>query len=275
MSIVIVIPARYGSMRLPGKPLIEIAGHTLLSRVVHQAKAALSGFEDARLIVATEDERIAFYAKTLGVEAVMTSEACESGSDRVYEVYEQIRDEPEVIVNLQGDVPLIQPSYITSIIDTMLTHEDYQVATPVVQLSWESLRTLEEQKIMTPFSGTTAILDADNRALWFSKNVIPAIRKRERLEAEEKYSPVHKHIGLYAYKPEALCQFVELAPSHYEKLEGLEQLRFLENGIPIYCVAVQELAAPIGIGVDSPEDVRRVEAIIEKYGDPMLVCEEA
>lgn len=275
MSIAVIIPARFGSTRLPGKPLVEIAGIPLLERVIHQARRALAGYPDTRLMVATEDKRIAFFAERLGVEAHLTPDSCPSGSDRVYAVYEGLDRKPEVIVNLQGDVPLVEPAYIKSLIDTMLTNPDYRVATPVVQLSWAALDKLEQEKLMTPFSGTTAILDKNNQAVWFSKNIIPAIRKRSQLEKTEKYSPVFKHVGLYAYRPEALEEFCKLAPSPYEKLEGLEQLRFLENGVPIHCVAVQELAAPIGIGVDSPEDVARVEQIIASYGDPFQIGEEA
>jgi 3-deoxy-manno-octulosonate cytidylyltransferase (CMP-KDO synthetase) len=123
------------------------------------------------------------------------------------------------------------------------------------------LDTLRESKKTTPFSGTTAILDSNNRALWFSKNVIPAIRKEDRTQP---HSPVYRHIGLYGYARAALQKYVTLPPSHYEQLEGLEQLRAIENGMTIQAVVVDYKGRPAMTGIDSPEDLQRAEALLKK-----------
>ena len=141
-------------------------------------------------------------------------------------------------------------------------------ATPYVRLTWQALDDFRAHKKTTPFSGTTLAHDAAGRALWFSKNLIPAIRKEDALRQQGDMSPVCRHIGLYAYRLPALRKYVSLPEGHYEKLEGLEQLRFLENGMSVQCVEVESdtIAIP---GIDAPEDVALAERLIATHGDPL------
>lgn len=259
-NIAIIIPARYGSTRFPGKPLAQIAGRSMLGRVVDLARSVAQNYDDVGVYVTTEDQRIADHAADLGVACLMTG-ACATGSDRVLAAAQQLEVAPDFIVNLQGDAPLTPPEALHALIKAYLDDEDVQVVTPVHQLSWAGLDALRENKKTTPFSGTTAILAADGRAVWFSKNIIPAIRKEDRGQAA---SPVYQHMGLYGYRYDALAAFCSWPESHYERLEGLEQLRFLENGVPIRAVTIA--VDHIHSGIDSPEDVTRAEAFLKGQG---------
>ena len=146
-------------------------------------------------------------------------------------------------------------------IEAFQKNSSIEVVTPVINLRWEELDNLREQKKITPFSGTTAIVNTHGQALWFSKNILPAIRKEEKYRGDE-FSPVHQHLGLYGYRADILEKFVTLPEGHYEKFEGLEQLRLIENGITIQTI---KLDVPLGLaqaGIDSPEDVARAEKIL-------------
>lgn len=265
MKTLIVIPARYASTRFPGKPLAEIAGRSMLSRVcaVAQGAAARTG---AELVVATDHDAIYEHAGQCGVRAVMTDPDLASGTDRALAALEALGSDAEFIVNLQGDAPFTPPSHIEALIRVGET-TDADVATVVVPLSWEALDALRAHKVTTPFSGTTCIRTESGRAIWFSKNIIPAIRKERALRQDSALSPILQHIGLYGYRRAALERFAALPLGHYEALEGLEQLRFLENGMSVHAETVE---APdfSSAGIDSPEDVARVEADIARYGDP-------
>lgn len=254
-KIAIIIPARYGSTRFPGKPLAKIGEKTMLQLVYENAQKAAEGFDNVSVYVTTEDQRIANHAKGIGAPCLMTSDQCPTGSDRVLEAAKQLEEKPDFVINLQGDAPHIEVSTLVKIIGAYQSNPDLQVVTPVHRLTWDALDKLRENKKQTPFSGTTAIINSDNNALWFSKNIIPAIRKEVR---EEALSPVYKHLGLYGYSFEALDQFCALPQGHYEQLEGLEQLRFLENGIAIYTVEIINNSALTGI--DTPEDLERFKA---------------
>ena len=263
-----MIPARYGSQRLPGKPLIRIAGQTLLARVVAVAREAACRIGHAEIVVATDDDRIVSHAQDLGCAAVMTDAAISSGSGRAWAAARDRTPAPPIVVNLQGDAPFVQPDTIAALI-VALRGSDCGVATPVVRLSWDALDTLREHKRVSPFSGTTCTRRTDGRALWFSKTVIPAIRDEARLRETEPLSPVFRHIGLYAYRFAALDRFEATTPTAYERLEGLEQLRFLERGEDI---ATIEVPAPRHAmsGIDTPEDVAMAERLIATYGEPAL-----
>ncbi len=259
MKTAIIIPARYGSTRFPGKPLTMIGGQTMLSRVVDVARKAAKDINQVTIAVATEDERILKHAEELGVSAVMTSDSCATGSDRVLEAIEKIAPDTDFVLGLQGDAPFTPSSALVQMTEAAQSNPTIGVVTPVINLRWSELDKLREQKNMTPFSGTTAIIDTHGKALWFSKNILPAIRKENRAE---EFSPVHQHIGLYGYRVATLKKFVSLPQGHYEKLEGLEQLRLLENGIDIQTV---KLDVPVGLaqaGIDSPEDVTRAEKML-------------
>jgi len=262
----VVIPARYGSSRFPGKPLAKIAGKEMLLRVVDIARKGTKNY-DARIVVATEDERILNFCNEHGVECLMTSDACKTGSDRVCEAVKTLGVKPELIINLQGDNPVCPPWFVEELIKAFESDKSVDLVTPCTRLSWNALDKLRESKKSTPFSGTTCVVDKNGYALWFSKNIIPAVRKENDLREKDKMSPVLRHIGLYGYKYDSLFKFKELDESDYEKLEGLEQLRFLENGMKIK-VALVDYGAFEGMsGVDSPEDVQRAEALFAQYGE--------
>jgi len=264
----IVIPARFGSTRLPGKPLIPIAGQSLLSRVVAIAREGAARVGNAEVVVATDDARVADHARALGCAVEMTDAAISSGSGRAWAVARGRTVAPPIVVNLQGDAPFAAPSMIATLFHA-LRASPCAVATPVVRLDWAALDALRAHKRASPFSGTTCVRRADDRALWFSKNVIPAIRGEATLRVAGALSPVYRHIGLYAYRFEALRRFEETAPTPYEVLEGLEQLRFLESGEDILTVAVAPPRHAMS-GIDTPEDVAMAEALIAEHGEPHL-----
>jgi 3-deoxy-manno-octulosonate cytidylyltransferase (CMP-KDO synthetase) len=265
MTALIVIPARYGSTRFPAKPLQPIAGMTLLARVAHVAKfaAAQTG---AQLVVATDHPAIAEEAERVGVAATMTDPDLASGTDRARAAARQVAPHATFVVNLQGDAPFTPPAHIAALIQAAEAG-DADVVTPVTRLSWEGLDALREHKRVAPFSGTTCIQGADGFALWFSKAIIPAIRNEDRRRAADPLSPVLRHIGLYGYRLDALERFAALPIGVYESLEGLEQLRFLENGMRIRAVTVEPSPYDLG-GIDTPEDARAAEALIARLGDP-------
>jgi 3-deoxy-manno-octulosonate cytidylyltransferase (CMP-KDO synthetase) len=267
MKSVVIIPARWSSTRLPGKPLALIAGRTMLSRVVDIARAAIKGKLNVELVVATDDDRITTHAAEIGVSAVMTPVDCPTGTDRALAALKELKEDFDFIVNLQGDTPLTPPEHITALLSAAESIPSAEIVTPVVQLSWKELDILREQKKKTPFSGTTAIRLSDGRAVWFSKNIIPGIREEDSLRKRGELSPVFRHLGMYGYRKETLNKYVTLDQGYYEKLEGLEQLRALENGISIHTVLVSSEARPSMSGVDSPEDIMRAEVLIAQYGE--------
>ncbi|HAX92108.1 MAG TPA: 3-deoxy-manno-octulosonate cytidylyltransferase [Rhodospirillaceae bacterium] len=267
MNTLIVIPARYGSTRLPGKPLAMIAGQTLLQRVVRLAQAAAGNDPTIRYTVATDDERIASHAREIGAPCVMTSPDCPTGTDRAREAMEKTDFSADFIINLQGDAPLTPPDFLTAMIGSF-QKEPCDLVTPVTQLTWDQLDKLREDKKTTPFSGTTVTFDeCAGFAHWFSKNIIPAVRKEDALRVQSPLSPVWRHIGLYGYSRAMLERFATLPEGQFEKLEGLEQLRVIENGYKIRCVPVDYKGRASMSGIDSPEDIARAESLIAHYGE--------
>ncbi len=268
MKFAIAIPARYGSTRFPGKPLAKIAGKTMLERVLKTAKIAAEPY-NASIFIATDDQRIRDHAENLGATCLMTPSSCPTGSDRVLSAIRQLDNWPEFIVNLQGDAPFTPPAIIQKIFQTFEQNKHLEVVTPVHRLSWSDLDRLREKKKITPYSGTTAIIDDNDRALWFSKTIIPSIRKEKELRAEIEDSPIYQHIGLYGFRSDILEQFCRLPEGTYEALEGLEQLRMLENGIKIQTISMDIEEGMIQSGVDSPEDIQRAESHLAQYGEPL------
>jgi 3-deoxy-manno-octulosonate cytidylyltransferase (CMP-KDO synthetase) len=265
-SDLIVVPARYGSTRLPGKPLLAIAGRTLLERVTAVARAAAELAGNCDVVVATDDARIADHAHALGVEAVMTGTELDSGSARACAAACARTQRPGLVINLQGDAPFVPPAVVAGLI-AVLREGAADVATPVYRLDWARLDALRVHKQAAPFSGTTCIRSEDGRALWFSKAIIPAIRGEAVLRTAGPLSPVWQHLGLYGYRMAALEWFAAAPPGTYETLEGLEQLRFLEAGRTIATVEVDPPSHAMS-GIDSPEDLALAEAAIAQLGDP-------
>ena len=266
MSVLIVVPARYGSTRFPGKPLAKIAGRPMLDRVAARARAAVETIDDAAYVIATDDDRIIAHCAGAGIPAVMTDPALASGSDRALAAADAAATLPDIVVNLQGDTPFTPVAHITAVIHA-LEESDADAATPCIHLDWAGLDALRKAKETTPFSGTTCLIGPDANALWFSKSIQPAMRKEGVLRQASSKSPVYRHIGLYGFRYGALKRFTTLAPSHYETLEGLEQLRLIENGMTIRCVVVPAPAVSSS-GIDTPEDLARAEALIAAHGDP-------
>lgn len=262
---VIIVPARFGSSRLPGKPLLKIAGRTLLDRVVAVARAAAGQATHCDVLVATDDARIADHAADLGVAVAMTSSDLDSGTVRAFAAARQRASVPARVINLQGDAPFIPATIVAGLMQT-LRSGGADVATPVFRLDWPRLDRLREHKRTAPFSGTTCVRDRDGRALWFSKSILPALRNEDKLRAEP-LSPVWQHLGLYGYTMPALAWFADAAPGTYEALEGLEQLRFLENGWKIDTVEV-DVPAHLLSGIDTPQDLAMAEEAITRFGDP-------
>ncbi|KTC91377.1 3-deoxy-manno-octulosonate cytidylyltransferase [Fluoribacter dumoffii] len=269
MYTAIVIPARYASTRLPGKPLAMIRGQSMLQRVVQLSLAAAEGLKNVSVVVATDDARIIRHCDELGVSSVMTSPEAPSGTDRVAEAVRSMTNKPDFILNMQGDAPLTPPDFLRALIDAYAA-SPCDAVTPVTQLTWKQLDNLRQNKLTTPFSGTTAVFhETTGNAFWFSKNIIPAVRKEEELRQQSELSPVFRHIGLYGYSRDMLEQFISLPESPFEKMEGLEQLRILENGYTLRCVPVDYKGRASMSGIDSPEDIARAEALIAQYGEPL------
>ena len=265
-KILIVIPARYQSTRLPGKPLVKIAGVEMIARVAQIAAYVCARNDNCSYVVATDDERIVGFCETKGIPAEMTSASCRSGTERCKEVAD--RHAPDFVVNLQGDNPLCPPHIIQQLIDAWKSSAG-DVFTPCIQLSWDEYDRFVEAKKTTPASGTSVLIDKDGYAMAFSKNVIPMIRKIDKAKAKYEKSPVRRHIGLYAYTYDALKAYFSMTEGPYEPddVEGLEQMRFLYNGAKIKTVEADYRGRKTTSGVDSPEDVARVEEIIAQYGE--------
>ena len=267
MKTAIVIPARYGSTRFPGKPLAAIAGRTMLARVVDVARAA-ARVAGASVTVATDDRRIADAAAGLGVEVVMTPPDLVSGTDRTKAALDLVASPAAFAINLQGDAPFTPPRYLIRLMEAARgAHAGADVVTPVTAMDWDALDALRRQKETAPFSGTTCVRHADGRAIWFSKNILPAMRDEAALRRAGDTAPVWRHIGLYGYRRAALDAFCSWPPSPYERLEGLEQLRFLEHGATVAAIEVEPSALAMS-GIDTPQDIEIAEALIRAHGDP-------
>ncbi len=257
MSVIAVIPARYGSTRFPGKPLHEIAGVPMVERVRRLALAAPSV---SRVIVATDDTRIVEAVKGFGGEAVMTPESCRNGTERVFEAVKGFAGRDEVILNLQGDAPLTPPWVIEAVASTMAADPALPMATPAVELSPEAYAKMAEAKAKGEVGGTTVVFARSMNALYFSKAIIPFQREKSA------GTPVYKHIGLYAYRFDTLSRLVALEPTPLEKAESLEQLRALENGIPIRIV-LTSYQGRTPWSVDSPRDAKIATDIVMREGE--------
>lgn len=255
----IIIPARYGSKRFPGKPLVKIAGKSMLQHVIESALTAANKHHACKILVATDHEKIYQHAENLGVEVVMTPQECKTGTDRIIYALKKIDFSSEYIINLQGDAPLTPPELLLNIFLELEKHSC--VVTPVKQLTWNQLNELRESKLRNPFSGTTVIRDKKDYAVWFSKNIIPAIRNEDSIRNQSEFSPVWQHIGIYGYPTEILKKVPNLSLGFYENLEGLEQLRLLENNLSIKTFCATHLVKDWR-GVDCQNDADYVEHIL-------------
>lgn len=242
-----IIPARYASTRLPGKPLIELGGQSMIQRVVGQAR--LSGL--SRVVVATDNERILQHVRGFGGEAVLTAADHPSGTDRIWDAYQQLNTSADCIINIQGDEPFIQPSQIDALVQLFAQPQPPQLATLVKPV-------LTEEELFSPHL-PKVVLDTAGHALYFSRHPLPYQRQQPQAQWLQHHRYL-RHIGLYGYRPDVLAEITQLPPSPLELAESLEQLRWLEHGYRII-TALTELET---IGIDTPEDVQRALAYLAK-----------
>lgn len=260
MSVVIIIPARYASTRYPGKPLAGLKGADGVTKSLIQrsweAAASVSGID--RVIVATDDRRISDAAEGFGAEVCMTAESCANGTERCADVLDRLSLDAEIVVNLQGDAPLTPHWFVEDLVKGLRDDPEADVATPVLKTDGAALNGFLEDRRAGRVGGTTAVFSQTRKALYFSKEVIPYTGKTY---GAQDATPVYHHVGVYAYRPSALTQYGKLPAGPLEQLEGLEQLRFLEQGHSILCVEVDGRGRAFW-ELNNPEDVPRIEAML-------------
>jgi len=263
MNAVILIPARYASSRYPGKPLIELkgaggSGKPLIQRSIEAARrvAGVSG-----VFVTTDDDRIADACAPFGVGVIMTSPECRNGTERCAEALASLH-EPDLVINFQGDALLTPPGFVEALIARMDEDRDALVATPAMRLRSGELRQLQAEESAGRVGGTSVVTDNQGHALYFSKRLIPYLPSGT---LDSGMSPVRLHVGVYAYRREALERYAATPVSELETLEGLEQLRFLATGVP---VAVVDVATPPFAlrELNNPEDVEAIEQALMEAG---------
>ncbi|MEQ8358565.1 MAG: 3-deoxy-manno-octulosonate cytidylyltransferase [Cytophagales bacterium] len=243
MRVIGIIPARYASTRYPGKPLIDIAGKTMIQRVYEQAKKC-SGFE--KVIIATDDQRIQNEALRIGAEVIMTSEDHPSGTDRCFEAYEKSGFNGDFIINIQGDEPFIDPGQLEALID-ILDPQKVELATLAKKIT-DPGRLIDANSVKVVF-------DKNWDAIYFSRHPIPFNRDEPEISNWLSHNDYFKHIGIYAYRSDVLKAICKLERSNLEISESLEQLRWIENGFKIK-LAFTDLESP---NIDSPADLEKLK----------------
>lgn len=245
MKFTAIIPARYASTRFPGKPLAILGGKTVIQRVYEQAVSVLG-----EAYVATDDERIMQAVEAFGGRAIMTRSDHKSGTDRIQEAVSKLSAAPDVIINIQGDEPFVQASQIETLCRLF---DDPQTQIGTLGKRFESMEAVENP------NSPKIVTDVNGFALYFSRSVIPFIRGKERQEWFGQF-PFLKHLGIYAYRREALAEITQLPQSPLEIAESLEQLRWLQNG---YRIRVGETDVET-VGIDTPEDLQRAEEFLSR-----------
>lgn len=261
MKTVILIPARYASTRYPGKPLAELTlpdgSRKSLIRMSWEAAMQVKGVDG--VYVATDDDRIREAAETFGAKVIMTTESCENGTARCADALARANIDADLIVNLQGDAPLTPAWFVEDLIAAMKADPEAQVATPVLQCDPLTYSHFTEDRKAGRVGGTTAVFNAKGHALYFSKEVLPYI---DADKVPDSNIPVYHHVGVYAYRPDALAAYTNWPVSELETLEGLEQLRFLVNDTKVRCVIVQGKGR-VFWELNNPEDVPRIESVLK------------
>ena len=263
MNSIILIPARFQSSRYPGKPLVPLKGASgtakpLIQRSVEAARRVrgVSG-----VFVTTDDERIADACSALGVGVIMTSSNCRNGTERCAEAISALH-EPDLVINFQGDALLTPPTFVEALIHRMESDKDAFVATPAIRLRSSEVRGLQDEEAAGRVGGTSVVTNARGHALYFSKRLIPHLPEGA---LDGDMSPVRLHVGIYAYRPDALEQYAAMPVGELEQLEGLEQLRFLAAGVPVAVVEVD--TPPFALReLNNPEDVAPIEEALAKAG---------
>jgi len=264
MSVLIAIPARYASTRYPGKPLVQLKGasgvsRSLIERSWHAAQA-VAGVD--RVVVTTDDERIRDACTGFGAEVVMTSSDCVNGTERCAEAHSVLGGGYDIVVNLQGDAPLTPHWFVEDLVTGMRKSPDAGVATPVLRCDGAALNGFLADRKADRVGGTTAVFASDKSAMYFSKEVIPFTSEVYDDDAE---TPVFHHVGVYAYRPDALAAYPDWPVGPLERLEGLEQLRFMENNRRVLCVEVKSKGRQFW-ELNNPGDVLRIEAMMAEMG---------
>jgi 3-deoxy-manno-octulosonate cytidylyltransferase (CMP-KDO synthetase) len=262
--VLIVIPARYQSSRYPGKPLVDLRGATGVAKTLIRRSwdAAMTARHVDRVVVATDDDRIKDAVVGFGGEVVMTSSDCQNGTERCAEALDRLGGGYDIVVNLQGDAPLTPSWFVEDLVSGLSARPDMAVATPVLRTEGAALNGFLADRRAGRVGGTTAVFGTDMTALYFSKEVIPYTG---RVYGPAEETPVFHHVGVYAYRPAALAAYTGWSAGPLETLEGLEQLRFLEHGVPVLCVEVAARGRQFW-ELNNPADVPRIEAMMAAMG---------
>ena len=260
MKAVIIIPARYGSTRYPGKPLAPLRtreGKKSLIPLSWEAANKVSGISE--IYVATDDKRIEEHSAAFGAKVIRTSSKCRNGTERCAEAVSNARLEAEIIVNFQGDAPLTPSWFVEEIIASLKADKSTDVATPVLRLDRKSYNLFFDDRKSDRVGGTSVVFDKYMYALYFSKELIPFFEISKI--AQNKPIPCYHHVGVYAYRKNILREYLSWPESKLEKLEGLEQLRFLSENKKVKCVEVNS-RGNVFWELNNPEDVQRIEKVI-------------
>lgn len=255
-KIVIIIPARYESVRFPGKPLVKLNGVSLIQRCFESA-TRVPGI--SAVYVSTDDDRIKSHVESFGGSVLMTPKECRNGTERCAASLAVMHTLPDIVVNWQGDSPLIAAHYVTSLVTALHGSSRADLVTPVIQCDWEMLERLKSDRDAARVGGTMVVVSQSKRAMYFSKELIPFADRADNHSAQNYYY----HIGMYAYRPNTLQEYLTWNLGPLEQIEGLEQLRFLENDKIVEVVPVE------GRGhweVNNPEDVPLVESLLVEHG---------
>lgn len=258
---IIIIPARFASTRFPGKPLARLKGANGAERTLIEWswRAACRVPGVGRVIVATDDQSIVTEVERFGGTAMMTPEECANGTERCAAALAALGEEQRIAVNFQGDAPLTPPAIVAAVIDRMHREPTLGVATPIIPCRDETLSHLLSDQKAHRVGGTTVVFDRHQRALYFSKSVIPYGASA----AEPAADLVHLHLGIYAYRPEALATYMASEPSALELAEGLEQLRFLDLGLRVGTVLCEPPDGSL-IELNNPTDAPLIEAELQR-----------
>ena len=263
-SFAIIIPARYASTRYPGKPLVPLTGvsGTAKTLIRRSWECASEVPNCAGVWVATDDDRIAAEVQSFGGQVVMTAPQCANGTERCADAIASLGELADVIVNLQGDAPLSPSFVVEKLVERLEEDPEAVMATPAVRCSRTVYEHLTADAAVGRVGGTTAVFNRFSRALYFSKRIIPFLPTSE---GSEEFVPVHLHLGLYAYRPDALRLYTQAGPSELEALEALEQLRFLDLGLPVSVVQLDPLSWD-SIELNNPSDVAHIERVLAERG---------
>lgn len=256
MSVVIIIPARYQSSRFPGKPLTLLNGKSLAQRCVESA-SKVPGVDAVYL--ATDDARIKEHVEGFGGKVLMTPESCENGTARCAAALSLLPEEPEIVINWQGDSPLIEAGYVKALVDTLRANKDAELVTPVIKCDETLFNQLRDERRAGRVGGVAVVRSKSGRALYFSRELIPWADQIKGAGDHDFFF----HIGMYGYRPAVLRQYQQWGMGGLEKVEMLEQLRFVENDRHVQAVEVP------GRGhweVNYPEDVPLVERLLKEHG---------